>query len=581
MTDSLFKFNPLLPYWLLTTLFVVLVMFLIWLERKKNNRYKTIRVTCILILSIALLGIALHPAIQTQKSNFTILLTDDANSSIIDSLEKEFPGAKLQFLGEGKANRSIERMSSPNEITVEETNVVVGNGLNPSTLDMFSGQSIVYYPAPDPSGIIELRISNSYKVQSPGKISGVLNNSSDSVKLVLEGAGGKEDSLVISKEGIQNFSLSFLPKQSGTFIYSLHVNGERELIPVKVEAEEQLKVLVIQMFPTFESGYLKNLLSQRHQLVFRYQLSKNNFRYEYINHPAIRTDRLTNETLENFDLVIIDTDALKAISASERKNLDGRICNGLGVLVLFNELPKSNRTLQSILPVTFKPIFKDTANFTLTKRISLPAWPVEAMNDGMIIPTIKNRDRILSGYVYKGFGKIGFQLLQETYKLTLEGDSSSYRNLWTTIVQKNARTTPRNFKISIKNDFPIYPNEPVNIEVIGSSNTPPILYHNGIEIPLAEDVVIDDLWKTKVWPDAAGWQQIQIKGDSLKYLYYVSENGDWKSLRTANSIRNTKALATAKEVNANRSWEYKPFAPWLFYSMFLLACAALWLVPKI
>lgn len=581
MTDSLFRLNPVLTDWPLATVFVALVILLIWLERKKNNRYRTIRMICVVILALSLLGIALQPKIRTQKSNFTILLTDGANSSIIDSLEKEFPGAKFQFLGNGEAYPSSERISSANEITTNETKVVAGNGLSPSALDLVSNQSLVYYPAPLPSGIIGLEISNTYKAQSQGTISGVLNNTSDSVKLILEGPGGKEDSIVISKKGAQNFSLSFLPKQTGMFTYSLSVNGEKEIVPVKVESERQLKVLVIQMFPTFETGYLKNILAKDHKLVFRYQLSKNNFRYEYINHPSIKSDRLTNEILVNFDLIVIDTDALKAISASERKNLDANVSNGLGVLVLFNESPNSNRNLRSILPITFKTISKDSANFTLTRKLSLPAWPVEAVNDGTIIPTIKNKDRILSGYIYKGFGKIGFQLLQETYKLTIEGDSSSYKNLWTTIVQKNARTLSDNFRINIKNDFPIYRNEPVNIEVIGSSSTPPILLHNEIEIPMAEDVVIDDLRKTKVWPDAAGWQQIQIKGDSSKSSYYVSEDGTWKSLRIANSIRNTKAIASAKKINAITTWEFKPFAPWLFYSMFLLACAALWLVPKI
>jgi hypothetical protein len=581
MTDSLIKLDPLLPYWLLTILFALTITFLIWLELKKTTRYKNLRIICVFILAIAVFGIILHPKVRKQKLDFAILLTDNANLKIADSLEKQFPGAKMLFFGKGKTFSSSTPISSTNEIPPDEITVVVGDGLGAAALDIFDKQSFVFHPSPSPTGIIDLTLPKESKAQLQSTISGVYNNDLDSTKLVLEGPGGKEDSAVISKKGLNNFNLSFIPKQTGSFTYSLLINGAKEIIPIKVESEKRMKILVVQMFPTFETGYLKNVLSAEHELVFRYQLSKNNFRYEYINHQAIRADRLTNEILNEFDLVIVDTDALTTLSQSERKNLDAGISSGLGVLIVFNETPKSNRTLQSILPLTFKPISKDTAHFILTRKLNLPAWPVEAVNDGKIISTVKNKNRMLAGYIYRGFGKIGFQLLQETYKLTLEGDSSSYKNLWTTVLQKNARTRSGNFQIKIENDFPIYTNEPVTVEVIGSSQTPPTLIHNGIEFPMAEDIVIDDLWRTKVWPDKSGWQELQIKGDSIKQLYYVSENKAWRSLATANSIRNTKAMASTQPIDSTSSWEYKPFAPWLFYLMFLISASVLWLVPKL
>jgi hypothetical protein len=581
MIDSLFKIDPLLPYWLLAFLFVLTVAFLIRLEIKKTNRYKTIRILCVVVLAVAVLGIILQPRIRSPKSDFAILLTDNADSKIADSLGKQFPGARMLFFGNGKPYSPSTLIPATNEIPSDEIKMVVGDGLGPAALDIFDKQSYVFYPSSSPNGIIDLTLPKDAKAQFRSTITGTYNNDSDSTKIVLEGPGGREDSVFISKKGITNFTLSFTPKQKGNFTYSLEINGEKGIIPISVGPEKQMKVLVIQMFPTFETGYLKNALSADHKLVFRYQLSKNNFRYEYVNHQAIRTDRLTNEILDAFDLVIIDTDALTILSQSEKKNLEASISSGLGVLVLFNETPKSNRALQSILPITFKQISKDTAHFILTKTLSLPAWQIEAVNDGKIIATLKNKDRILAGYVYKGFGKIGFQLLQETYKLTLEGDSSSYKNLWTTVLQKNARTPSENFQIKIENDIPIYANAPVTVQVIGSSPTSPTLIHNGIEIAMAEDVVIDDLWKAKVWPDQSGWQELRIKGDSTKQSYYVSKNGAWKSLATANSVRNTKAMASAQPIDSTSSWEYKPFASWLFYLIFLISASVLWLVPKI
>lgn len=581
MTDSLFKLDPLLPYWWLVIAVSFTIALLVWFEIKKANRFKTVRVVCVLLLVISLLGISLRPKVRTQRSDFTILLTENFDSKIVDSLERKYPGSKILSRESGQLN-SYTHIPSANEIPTREVKLIVGNGLDVAERDIVEDRSFNFLPSPVPNGLISLRLPQASKVNSKSVISGTYNHdNSDSVKIVLEGPGGKDDSVLLSKKGWNNFTLSFTPRQSGNFIYSISVNEKKETVPIIAASEKQLKILFIQMFPTFETGYLKNFLAGDHKLVFRYQLSKNNFRYEYINHPAIRTDRLTNDILQSFDLVILDTDALKLLPPSEKKNLETSITAGLGALILFNENPKTDRTLQSILPITFKPISRDTAQFILTKKLNLPSWPVEAVSNGNIIPTLRNKDRILSGYVYKGFGKIGFQLLQETYKLTLEGDSLSYKHLWSSVLQKNARTHFENFQIRVENDFPLFANEPVTVQVIGSSFGAPILLHNGTEIAMAEDVVIDDLWKAKVWPDESGWHELQIKGDSTRHSYFVSEKGAWASLAAANSIRNTKAIASSKGIDSSTTWEYKPFAPWIFYLVFLVCAAVLWLVPKI
>jgi hypothetical protein len=526
-------------------------------------------------------GILLQPKIRKQYSDTSILLTGNYNAKDIDSLTTKYPGAELFNLVPAKVYRGSKAISSVHNIPTEKIKIVVGDGLNSSALDVFGEQSLSYISNPEPTGITNLIFPKIAQAQTKSTITGEFNNLKDSTKLILEGPGGKEDSVMIRKTGPGIFNLSFTPKQKGNFAYSISVNGEKEILPVSVKGEKQMDILIIQMFPTFETGYLKNLLAKNHSLVLRYQLSKNNFRYEYINHKPVKTERITPDMLNEFDLVIIDSDVLSTLSASERNNLSESTASGLGTLILFNELPKSNNVLKSVLPVSFKPYKNDTAKFLLGKDLTLAAWPIEPINNGEIIPTITNKDRILAGYVYQGFGKVGFQIFQQTYKLALEGDSTSYSILWTTILQRNARTPVENYRIHVKNEFPVFPGEPLQIEITSSSSNLPTLIHDGIEIPLTEDATIDDLWRTKVWPDKAGWHELQIKGDSTKQSYFVSESGWWKSLATSNSIRNTKALASVKQIKSEASWIYAPFGNWIFFGMFILAATTLWLIPKL
>lgn len=577
----MFSFQPVASIWLISIALVILTAVLLWLEVTKAVHYKTLRVISALVLTVSLAAILVRPHIRTQSSGFSILVTDNTPATAIDSLKEKFPGADILSHGSGLDNS--EKTSSPNhELAEKKIGIVTGNGLNAAALDVLPEKSFNYLPSDLPEGIIDLRLPKEIIAERNCELTGVINNQSDSVNLALSGPGGRIDSVTIAGKGLQPFSLGFVPKQAGNVGYRLSVNGKTETLPVIIHSQRQQKVLVIQMFPTFETNYLKNILASHHRLAFRYQLSKNNFRYEYINHPNIRIDRLTSEVLNRFDLVIIDMDAFAALSPAERKNLENSVKAGLGVLILFTESPKPGTNAQLFLPFTFRQIQKDTAHFHLGKRLTLPAWPVEAKTSaGKIIPIIENKERILTGYAYEGFGKIGFQLLQETYSLALQGDSSSYRNLWLSILHSNARTENRNFEISIANDFPIYESQPVQIEVKGSSKVAPTLVHNGIEVPMAEDLVIDDLWRTKVWAGEPGWYELQIKGDSVKTFYYVSDDSEWRSLATANAIRNTKKVSSDKPVQSHSSWEYKPFATWLFYLMFVISAAALWLTPKV
>jgi hypothetical protein len=357
----------------------------------------------------------------------------------------------------------------------------------------------------------------------------------------------------------------------------LNVSGRSEKIPITVTEQTASSILFLQQYPTFETRYLKQMLGEKHNLLFRYELSKNVFRFEKINDPGKEFQRVSDDVLERFDLLILDTDAFQQLSSNEIKAIKNSVKNGLGMIILFNDEP--TKALQSFLPFTVLSYKGDTAHFQIAnKKVVLPSWPLEVKSE--VTPSLRNKNRILAGYANDGFGKVGFQLLQETYRLSLEGDSLSYVNLWSDLLEKIVRTKQDAFKVNVVNKLPIYRDEPITIEVITNENLPRLLV-DSVTIPLSEDPLIDGLWKAKVWFNKPGWQNVKIEGRAADIPVYVSPDSAWRSLAAANNIQRTKNILSATDKTPHATRAYSPINPIVFFLIFLLSFGTLWLLPKV
>ena len=185
---------------------------------------------------------------------------------------------------------------------------------------------------------------------------------------------------------------------------------------------------------------------------------------------------------------------------------------------------------------------------------------------------------MLSGYVSSGFGKAGFQLLQETYSVSLKGDSSAYGELWSTLIEQTSRSRNKN-ELSIRSAFPVYPDEPIAVEVISDAG-PPVLRYQSQQLSVSENALIDDVWESKLWADRAGWQTIST-GDSIQQNFYVSEKGSWDALAAANRIKINQLKSRSTDHRIFTSPGSRAISKWIFYALFLISAGALWIVPKL
>ena len=596
MTDW-FAFDPVVSPLILGALSVLLIAF-VWLEVKRPAKYLVLRLLSVAFMLVSIAAIFMRPSTKRIKSESILFLKEGYDSKKIDSLvEKE--NIQLISLPEVEPYRESKKLSSINELANLQGNLayVAGNGLVPSALDLTQNESFQFIPSDYPEGIIDLSFPDKIFSNRANKIEGVINNKSESVRIILESPGEKEDSVEIGKTGLQKFELSFNPRESGDFLFTVVVKKEneilaREMLPVSVQPQQAAQIIFVQNFPTFESQYLKNFLGKNHKLNLRYQLSKNTYRHEAVNTAIKKIIKLNSTTLDEFDLLVIDTDALEGLSSSEILDLHKSVKNGLGLLILYNQPPEKARIAKSFLPVTFRNYSADTARVNLKKQFTLSAWPSKPDATETIHPVTKNKNRILSGYTNDSFGKVGFQLLQETYHLILEGDSVSYSKIWTGLIEATSRKTKGNYSISFQNKFPVYQDEPVSVQIISSVKASedlkpsdasgiPAVIHDSTKLSIEENLFIDNIWKTKLWTDEPGWHSVTVLQDSTREYYYVSEKNTWKSLATANSIRETLARSSSGGSDAKQTEILEPVNPLVFYLIFLVSAGLLWLLPKL
>lgn len=583
MTDPWFVVDPVLPRFFIYGISIVLSVSFIWMEWKRKRPYFSLRVIAVIVMMLGVTGFLLRPQYQSTISEQIMLLTPGYDKSQADSLLNIHPKLKVLHDEGADAYRNSIAVDSYHDLPHELANItfILGQGLPAETLDLLPSHNYQFIPAPYPTGVVRLTLPESVIQNRRTAIAGVFNNASEKEsKLVLTGPGGKEDSVVFSKGGFQSFSLSFLPRQAGRFLYTLQAgNTIAEKLPVNIREERQLNILFIQHYPTFETRYLKEHLSKNHSLLLRYQLSKNKFRYEFINRKAEHIGRLTEETLSEFDLLITDTDALQSLRTAEKNSLRSAIEEGLGLLAFFNAPPRSGNEFS---PFKFRRYPTDTAHLFLSGsgQNVLPALPFSVIPVSGMNPILENRNRVLSAYRNQGFGKIGFQLLQETYRLMLRGDSVAYGSLWSAVIENISRTHIKASTVwQQQENFPLYPDVPVQIEIISSAQAPEVLV-NDIKVPIKENILMDDLWRAKFWTDREGWNRIAVGGDTVLDLY-TSNDDEWRSLAIAQALESTLHAASSTPGENKLTEIFLPVSAWIFYLLFLAGAASLWLAPKL
>jgi hypothetical protein len=589
MTDSWISFDPVFPFWIVYAISTFLFLILVWTEWNRKLRFRSGRIIGQGLIMLSLLGLALQPNLRIKTSEQPILLlTKNYDAVIADSLIKVDTNSKVLIDVDAVPYKNAIKLTSHRQVCEWNGRIIylLGEGLPLHTLECVNEKSYFYFPASVPIGITHLNSAAHYTTNRWNKIEGEYTNDSKATWLALKGPAGIEDSVLIAGKGVVPFSLSFYPKTTGKLHYQLIEMDSAwgktisHTFPIEVLASKKLKIVFLSSFPTFEQRYLKNfLIEYGHEVTIRNQISRGRFQFEAGNQPIKEFVSLTSSLLAEVDLLMLDQASYTALSGNEKKILLKAVQDGLGLLALPDATAQLNewKNVLALRVIENKP---DTITISLEREqdIQLPSIPLQA--EGRHTPLLTSKEgRTVSGYFFRGLGRVAFQFLQETYSLGLQGNKNEYAMLWTLLLEKTAREATQKYKLKIRTPFPWHKDEPVLFDLISGIDKPSVTF-NGMQIPLQEDVNIDNVWQGKVWLTSDGWNTLHI--DSTQVNFFASSAEEWNALRIANQLKENQ-VAAKEDFLASEGTKYtiSKVDPIIFFIVLLLAATFIWLAPKV
>jgi hypothetical protein len=234
-----------------------------------------------------------------------------------------------------------------------------------------------------------------------------------------------------------------------------------------------------------------------------------------------------------------------------------------------------------MFPFSMGRVRQDTAVVRINDvPYNFPAVQIRPRPNPELINIATNASGALSGYTRIGKGHIGFQLIQETYRLMLSGDSIAYGTLWSPLIGHVARARARKSMITIDTPLPYYIDEPVDMNIVTGEESPSLLA-DSLDVALMEHPILDGLWSASIWHSRAGWHTVSTKtGDSLNY--YVFHQSEWRNMRKARQQQENKRLSNREPgANASKMNDEEEYPQIIFYLLFLISAGFLWLAPKL
>lgn len=578
--------QPLFPLWAILLGSLLVFAGLAWLEIRRSTRWLPFRIGALFLVLLAINGLMLHPLLeQVQEEKPILLLTKDFDEKLVDSLRNLRP--KWQIYRTPEADVFPNSIPLDDLLTLTELDhrigAIAGEGLPAYALEYLAEKHFQFFPATPKQGIGELQ-NKSYTEGQLNAIEGTYLVETPSIHLVLNGPAGPVDSMVLKERGEQDFALGFTPRSPGKWQYQLvekDSTGQvlsQENLPIVVKPQKQLRVLMLQAFPTFEIRSLKDFLVDRgHAVAVRTQISRSNTQTEFANIPDQNLNRLTNALLDNFDLLITDASAFDLITQSELHTLTTAIEEGLGFLGMVNG---NNYGFQRWLNLSHIATEPDTTD--LDNGLTLPTYSVQRRENREWYELQQTRNaQPTAAYFYQGRGKIGFQATQESYAYLLRGDSLAYASLWLPVLEGCLREEYPEYTIELMSDFPNYIGEPIDFRVT-ANQSPETVFFDDQEIPLQEDPYLDEVWYGRSWLSEPGWHRLEVGEESLDVYAFLQEA--WPGLKRSKKQQQSIIHAQTDrplQLADQKKVVQEPISRFWFYLLFLLGAGFLWLAPKL
>ncbi|WP_108244348.1 hypothetical protein [Muricauda brasiliensis] len=582
MNDGMVFLNQNL-FWPVIIVGLVLMAVFVWKEwsQRKEQRFFVKMIASFLAI-VSLSMIILKPSTyQESVRGKGIVLTDGYRSSQLDSLKSIYKRIKTEEYTKG---RTLFLLTEVDSI------FLLGHGMEPFDFWQVEHKSVAFLGGDANQGGQDISNKSELILGEPLELSATYANPVAGNWAVLADNGGNPlDSIPLEETESQLIQLSAEPKASGQFVYHLMEQDQdgqvvsNEPIPIQVKEGRPLKILMVNTFPTFETKYLKNFLTEKgHEVLARTQLTKGKYKFEYFNGASGTIYGFTSENLKDYDLLIIDTDSYTGLGRASKEAMEEiSASEGLGIFVQADE--GLFRLSESQSPFRFNRDYVTETELGQPVR-TLPKYPY-AFQENLRTQEILLDSATVASYIPVQKGKVGTTLLQNTYQLLLDGQEALYTRIWTKILNNITREQETVVEWKSLTQIPRL-DEPFEFELQTLLTDVEITTEEGARIPLLQDILIPGKFTGTVYPRKTGWNQLQIANDSISpWLYFVYDDGQLQNihqtqLRNANYQKFVSNSTFDDSASASKK-ELQTIAPFWFYFVLLLSLGWLWLEPKL
>lgn len=582
MNDGMVFLNQNL-FWPVITIGLVLMAVFVWKEwsQRKERRF-FVKLIASFLAIVSLCMIILKPSTyQESVRGKGIVLTSGYKPSQLDSLKSIYKRIKTEEYIKG---RTLSLLTEVDSI------FLLGNGLEAFDLWQVEDKSVAFLAGDVNQGWQVISNKNELILGESLEVNALY---ADPVKgnwaVLADNGGNLLDSVPFTESESQLVQLRAEPKASGQFVYHLMQKDQdgqvvsNEPVPIQVKEGRPLKILMVNTFPTFETKYLKNFLTEKgHEVLARTQLTKGKYKFEYFNGASGTIYGFTSENLKDYDLLIIDTDSYVNMGRASKEAMEAiSTSEGLGIFVQASE--GLFRLSKSRSPFQFNRDYVTEIVLGQPSR-TLPKYPY-AFQENLRTQEILLDSVVVAAYLPMQTGKVGTTLLQNTYQLLLDGNEELYARIWTQILENMARE--EKITVAWKSLTPIPKlNKTFEFEVQMLLKGIEVTTDENARVPLLQDVFIPSKFKGTVYPRKTGWNRLQVAMDSISpWYYFVYEDGQLQNIHQS-ELRNANYQKFGSNTTFDDSAlvfkkELQTIAPFWFYFILLLSLGWLWLEPKL
>lgn len=582
----------------------ILLSFLIWKEVGRKNRVNLIlrlaaSAMAVTALVLIALPISYQRTLDPSLANMALILTEGYHKDSI-TRHKNLPAFSTDqnLASKNKRVEFIPDLEGFLSLNHRFKNFYIqGYGLEKHELNALRNYGIQFNPSSLPQGIISVQWTRNMTSGEPLLVQGTYNNTSRRpVKLILKGLGTTLDSTTVAAEKTETFWLKSIPKNLGRALYSLLAISRKdtisnEKIPVIVEEQSALRVLILSSSPDFENKFLKNwLYEQKYALAVRTAISKDKFSTEFLNTERRDLSRINPSLLESFDVLIADMTELSRLNQAGRKALQNQVSEGMGLIIKTDAESEPSGFFKNEFQIRERQA-ADEKTISLNwagnsaKKMLLPAsrtFKIIAQPGNQALVKDGTGNILVSSKLY-GTGRLVLSTIADSYTWMLGNNAADYTSYWAHILEKAARRTELTESIRFKDQYPIV-NKEIQIQLVVESDTLPSAESDGRPLKFIQDPLLPFQWNASYWPSKIGWHS--IKHGNTETQWYVFDKDDWKSIQSGLKIKNTKEFiehARTESIAAKtQNAVYTTRVPAIyFFILFIVCCTYLWLEAKL